>query len=115
MLGSPPPGRPGHQYSRDSAGSKRDRDSTGSNTDQNSPKAVKLAAEADRDNTEEEVESFIEKIEKADLVSEGRNSPEPCEDRDPGMITSVQGTPAKLQKKEKFQQSPIIARSTRKN
>ena len=117
LSGSPPPGRPGHQYSRDNTNTKRGRDSTGSNVDQNSPKVVKLASEVDKNNTEEEDESFIQKVEKADLVSEGKNSPDPREDRDPGMVTSVQGTPAKLQIQGKFQQqqSPIITRSTKKN
>ena len=114
LSGSPPPGRPGHQYSRDNINTKRGRDSTGSNVDQNSPKVVKLATEVSKDNTEED-ESFSQKIEKADLVSEGRYSPDSCEVRDPGMITSVQGTPAKLQNQGKFQQSPIIARTTKKN
>ena len=117
LSGFPPPGRPGHQYSKDNTNTKRGRDSTGSNVDQNSPKVVKLASEVDKNNTEEEDESFIQKVEKADLVSEGKNSPDPREDRDPGMVTSVQGTPAKLQIQGKFQQqqSPIITRSTKKN
>ena len=64
---------------------------------------------------------MLRKIENADLVSEGENSLDLCEVGDQGMITSVQGTPVKLQNQGKFQsqgkfqQSPIIARSAKKN
>ena len=109
---SPPPGRPGHQYSRGS--NKRDRDSTGSNTDQICSKVVKLVTDGERDITGDDDASFDQLIEKADLVTEGSSSPSLRDIRDPGSIISIQGTPAKLTSQANLQQqSPIISRSTK--
>ena len=106
---SPPPGRPGHHYSSSKDSYKRGRNSPGNSEDQNNPKAVKLCTEA------RNVEVDVQEIEKADLVSEGINSPSPHNGGDPGTVISVQGTPAKLQNMALFQQSPIITRVGKKN
>ena len=113
---SPPPGRPGHDYSRDS---KRGRESTGSSDgEQNNAKVAKQICENPESvgiNTEAVNEdSFDKLVEKANLVSEG-TSPSPRRRKDPGVITSVQGTPSHTKPSlEKFQESPIISKSGRK-
>ena len=71
---------------------------------------------ADDDFTDKEKDdSFVQLVAKADLVTEGDDSSEFDRVKDPGTVTSVQGTPAKLLVREKFQSSPIIARSSKKN
>ena len=120
ISGSPPPGRPGHHYTRDN---KRGRESTGSDAGQNSTKVSKQSHDTsgtDKDLSKNEVESeesFDKLVEKADLVSQGEDNPDDeigGNLNDPGIITSVQGTPSHLHL-EKLQQSPIISKSGRKN
>ena len=124
--GSPPPGRPGHDYTRDN---KRGRESTGSDSSQNDTKVAKKShdtannidvtkqAEKDQKKDEESDESFEKLVEKADLVSQGETSSDDGigkKPNDPGIITSVQGTPKHLCL-EKLQQSPIFSKSGKKN
>ena len=118
LSNSPPPGRPGHDYDYSRDSNKRGRESTGSNSDQNVTKVAKKStdtAQVENDVTDSE-DSFLKKVEKANLVSEGNTSPGyTVEVTDPGTVTSVQGTPAKLYPGLcSFQQSPIIAKSGRK-
>ena len=113
---SPPPGRPGHEdeFTKDSY--KRGRDSSGSSPGQGNPKIAKHLEEAeDEIGDKEKVESFVQLVAMADLVTEGDVSSEVDRVNDPGTVTSVQGTPAKMQVMEKFHSSPIIARSAKKN
>ena len=110
---SPPPGRPGHE---EEYSIKRSRDSSGSSPGQGNPKIAKQSEVADDDFTDKEKDdSFVQLVAKADLVTEGDDSSEFDRVKDPGTVTSVQGTPAKLLVREKFQSSPIIARSSKKN
>ena len=114
LSNSPPPGRPGHDYSN-----KRGRGSTGSDTGENSSKIAKQNSEGDVNDPAESEESFEQLVEKADLVSEVPSSPSDPKSKkitDPGIITSVQGTPSQMYPSlENYQQSPIISRSGRKN
>ena len=113
---SPPPGRPGHDYTRDS---KRGRESSGSSDgSQSVAKVAKQFCEnhsLGEENTDAVTEDSFDKIiEKADLVSEG-TSPSPRKRMDPGVITSVQGTPSRSKPSfDKFEQSPIISKLGRK-
>ena len=76
------------------------------------PTAALHAGEENTDAVTED--SFIKIIEKADLVSEG-TSPSPRKRMDPGVITSVQGTPSRSKPSfDKFEQSPIISKLGRK-
>ena len=119
LSNSPPPGRPGHDYDYSRDSNKRGRESTGSNSDQNVSKVAKQSTdttEVANDVTTEHEDSFLKKVEKADLVSEGKSSPGSAKKvQDPGTVTSVQGTPAKLNPGLlSFHQSPIITKSGRK-
>ena len=111
---SPPPGRPGHDYIRDN---KRGRGSTGSDSGQNSSKIARQNDDNIDDKTAAEKEESWEKlVEEAVLVSDALNCPSDPKSKniiDPGMITSVQGTPSKLYPSLDAVQSPILSR--RKN
>ena len=126
LSGSPPPGRPGHDYSRDN---KRGRESTGSDGGQNNSKVAKpddnIASEVEvskqavggKEKADASEESFEKLLEKADLVSQGEASPEGeigKKANDPGFITSVEGTPKHICL-EKFQHSPIFSKSGKKS
>ena len=118
---SPPPGRPGHDYSRDS---KRGRESTGSDSGHHSSKVSKQSSEtndaiAAKEGGNENIEQLVEKTAS---VSEGARSsvdPKSKVTIDPGMVTSVQGTPSKMYPSlvslESHPQSPIISRLGKKN
>ena len=126
---SPPPGRPRLHSIRE----KRGRESSGSETEQSSSKVAKqsdvgkAATVTEKDPADDtstpkdipEIETKEPQVDMTGKVVEEESycpaSPDPREARDPGMITSVQGTPVKLQSQGKFLQSPIIARTIKKN
>jgi hypothetical protein len=112
---SPPPGRPGHEDSRDK---KRGRVSTGSDSGQNSSKISKQNEASKEDGTAEVEQSWEKAVEKAVLVSEGVTSPNHNKSEkliDPGMITSIEGTPSKIYPSLGELQSPILSRFGRQN
>ena len=100
---SPPPGRPGHESSRE----KRERESSGSDSEQNIPKVAKQGG-----NYSEVVRELIK---HANLVSDGgvsqsgENGSKTI--HDPGNFTSVQGTPVKPSPTPSYVQSPILSRA----
>ena len=105
---SPPPGRPRLQSTRD----KRGRDSSGSETEQNNPKVAKQS-EGGKDSTEKDsavdlVKVWMNSVSEATLVTEGSNSPVKASP-DPGLFTSIQGTPAKSLSELTYIQSPILS------
>ena len=105
---SPPPGRPRLQSNRE----KRGRESSGSETEQTDPKVAKQS-EVGKDTTEqvlvvEAAKNWIETVTTASLVTEGSNSPVKVSP-DPGLFTSIQGTPAKSLQVPPYIQSPILS------
>ena len=112
---SPPVGRPGHDYTNTND-NKRERESSGSDTDQNNSKVAKqndIPKEVDNCSKEKQGKTWAEIVEKADLVREAtKNSSEKIEKfQDPGKITSIQGTPVKLNPTLDYVKSPILTKS----
>ena len=94
--GSPAPGRPGQNNSRD----KRGRDSTGSSTDENTPKQQRKESPLEKSLENNRDEAWRDAVKEAHLVSdeatispgkEGEGLKKPL---DLGIITSVTGTPS---------------------
>ena len=113
--GSPPPGRPGHEYTRDN---KRGRGSSGSDSGQNSSKVQKQSEEIDEEIAAETENTLGKVAEKAVLVGEAatsQNNDRPKNVIDPGMVISIQGTPSKIYPSLVDVQSPIISRTGRNN
>ena len=100
---SPPPGRPGSQAA------KRGRESPGTYCDRRQDKVARHEVD--------ESEDFDDKVRSADLVSdEATITPtkavEGLQKRlDYGLISSVQGTPAKAKKDQEYQPSPVFTKS----
>ena len=111
---SPPPGRPRLQSTRD----KRGRESSSSETEQSDPKVAKQSwggkDSTEKDSADDPVTDWLESVSNANLVTEGSTSPVKVS-HDPGLFTSIEGTPAKSLPVSGYMQSPIISSKSGKS